>query len=328
MNINKNDEKITTIIIPYRNRKKHLDYFIKKSVPLLKKYIPNLNILIIEQENGKPFNRGYLLNIGVNESDKNCKYIFTHDIDINPYKKFILDLYCKELKKNDILGIFTSCSSLGGICKYNKSDFIDINGYSNKFWGWGAEDRDIYNRSIFYKKNVIFKYNSKKTNTKILKKIFLRFDDIIDRKPILHREKGIFINNFSKLSRKKQQEYILSSGMNNLNYNIIDVKNIENNVKIIKVKLNDSVVKHITNIKIKNIKIRQIQMRIKMQKIKQLRRFKLRHQRKKNIQIRQMRRRQMRRRQMRRRQMRRRQMRRRQMLRRKNKNKNRNKNRK
>ena len=51
------------ILIPYRNRKKHLEYFLKSSAPLLKKYT-RFKILIIQQTPGKLFNNGKLLNVG------------------------------------------------------------------------------------------------------------------------------------------------------------------------------------------------------------------------------------------------------------------------
>ncbi len=55
----------TVIIIPYRAREKHLEYFIENTVPLLQKHIPNSKVVIIEQDwNNKLFNRGCLLNIG------------------------------------------------------------------------------------------------------------------------------------------------------------------------------------------------------------------------------------------------------------------------
>ncbi len=34
----------------------------------------------------------------------------------------------------------------GGIQAFTKQDYIATNGYSNKFYGWGAEDDDLYRR--------------------------------------------------------------------------------------------------------------------------------------------------------------------------------------
>ncbi len=41
------------ILIPYRKRETHLKYFIENTVPLLKKHLENLKIVIIEQLNDK-----------------------------------------------------------------------------------------------------------------------------------------------------------------------------------------------------------------------------------------------------------------------------------
>lgn len=39
----------------------------------------------------------------------------------------------------------------GGVGAFSKEQFEKINGYSNKFWGWGGEDDDAYNRcSTFF----------------------------------------------------------------------------------------------------------------------------------------------------------------------------------
>ena len=32
------------IVIPYRNRKTHLDYFIKNTVPLIQEFLPNTRV--------------------------------------------------------------------------------------------------------------------------------------------------------------------------------------------------------------------------------------------------------------------------------------------
>ena len=37
------------IAIPFRNRDRHLDYFIKNTVPLIEKYLPNTKVVVIEQ---------------------------------------------------------------------------------------------------------------------------------------------------------------------------------------------------------------------------------------------------------------------------------------
>lgn len=72
------------IIIPYRNREKHLNYFLLNSAPLLKKNIDNLQIIIVEQNEGKLFNRGMLLNIGYHYFNDPSIFYITQDIDINP----------------------------------------------------------------------------------------------------------------------------------------------------------------------------------------------------------------------------------------------------
>jgi len=55
------------IIIPYRNRKEHLDLFITNVIPLFETYLKPFKLVVVEQEDGKLFNRGMLLNIGFNE---------------------------------------------------------------------------------------------------------------------------------------------------------------------------------------------------------------------------------------------------------------------
>ena len=37
----------------------------------------------------------------------------------------------------------------GGVEMFSKDDFVLVNGFSNSFWGWGAEDDNLYKRYPF-----------------------------------------------------------------------------------------------------------------------------------------------------------------------------------
>ena len=214
-------ESSTTIIIPYRPndiRKSQLDYFINNSVPLLIKYIPNCKILIVEQDfTHELFNRGLLINIGVKESD--TKYIITHDIDINPLDKTIIKYYTNEINSNTIEGIYTYIDSLGGIIKCHKSTFLKINGFPNEIWGWGAEDIHLQKRAENINLNIIKHFN----NSQKLNNYFNIFNNSNDR---------------NKSNHKKNLKQQFNCGINNnLEYTILHTQNINEHIKIIKVKI-------------------------------------------------------------------------------------------
>jgi len=130
-----------TIIVPYRdqpqqNRAKQLDKFIQHFEKL--KY----PVLIIEQVEGKKFNRGKLLNVAASIVDTD--YFILHDVDLLP-KRNILPFYEVMPEYPIHLGKawkdkYDSESFLGGVVSISKKDFISINGFPNNFWGWGGED--------------------------------------------------------------------------------------------------------------------------------------------------------------------------------------------
>jgi len=224
------------IIIPYRNRKEHLELFIKDVIPLFEKYLKPFKVVIIEQEVGKLFNRGMLLNIGFNEYKDKSKYFFTHDVDIYPNEKCIKEIYTKE-EYNNIVGIYTSdCNTLGGIIKFTTNNFEKLNGFPNNFWGWGVEDKALQNRVEYMKIQV---------NKTILKNDKNRFDyftiknDVDDRlMDTLFNDKTHFeYNIFNTLIDSIKINYIMNSGLNNLTYKIISRETINENIEIIKVSI-------------------------------------------------------------------------------------------
>ena len=128
------------IIVPYRNRSEHLKLFLKHiHLYLVNQNSINYQLLIIEQNDNLPFNRGNLLNIGFEEALKinpklNC-FIF-HDVDILPLN--LQQLYicsdlprhlCSYLDKFRFVLIYPNL--FGGVLSIKPRHFIEVNGYSN-----------------------------------------------------------------------------------------------------------------------------------------------------------------------------------------------------
>ena len=224
------------ILVPYRNRKDHLDYFLNNTIPFIEALMPKTKVVIIEQCEGKLFNRGKVLNVGFKEYLHNTKYFLTHDIDINPSKICIEKYYNQDVEENHVMGIYTSQSNtLGGIIKINGQCIEKINGFPNDFWGWGIEDKALQNRSEFYN----IKKSTNLTNKEKHPEFFKIFNDINDRKKSIdhqfHHYHEYFF--FSKKSDDEKEKYIMSSGLNNLEYKIIERKELHKMVELIKVEI-------------------------------------------------------------------------------------------
>jgi len=218
------------ILIPYRNREKHLLYFLQNTYPLIQKNIPNSKIVIIEQEEGKKFNKGQLLNIGFKEYINNTKYFITHDVDIHP-KKEIINEYNK---KNDIYVIFSAHKEcLGGISKFSNNTIKSINGFPNNIYGWGIEDRALFYRS--YIKKIPVKFSNLCRNNFL----FLHHPTNVitytdEKKKISEIWRKQHINS---LNNDEKQHLINFSGINNIEYTIIHKKNILDDIELLKVSI-------------------------------------------------------------------------------------------
>lgn len=128
------------IIIPYRNRAAQLEI-------LQSLYTQNddLKVLVIEQVNSLPFNKGALINIGLKmikelffNSWKDISLVL-HDVDYYPshVKSNIKDAYTTT--RGVVKHIYGFKHSLGGIVVINAYDLNEINGMAN-LWGWCNED--------------------------------------------------------------------------------------------------------------------------------------------------------------------------------------------
>jgi hypothetical protein len=219
------------IAIPYRKREKHLEHYIKHTVPLIQKFLPNTRVVVIEQNEGKLFNRGKILNVAFKEYENKTKYFLTNDVDLNPTQKCLEEYYKKEVDDNHVLGIYTSqCDTLGGIIKIKDNIIQKINGFPNDIWGWGIEDTALQNRSEYFNIKKITNLTNKKEHPSYL----LRFDDVKDRVTKNHsKNRQIHKIGFKKLNKQDKLKKIMSSGLNNIEYTILERKMIHEIVELI-----------------------------------------------------------------------------------------------
>jgi hypothetical protein len=134
------------IVVPYKDREEHLTIF-KQSI---KEYLNKTNItfelIIVEQYDDKPFNRGKLLNIGFLEAEKlGCSYVVFHDVDILPIKA---DYSFSDIPIHLATDNIPFESYFGGVTIFPLKDFIEANGFPNEYWGWGFEDDELLRRTI------------------------------------------------------------------------------------------------------------------------------------------------------------------------------------
>ncbi|XP_028409000.1 beta-1,4-galactosyltransferase 1-like isoform X2 [Dendronephthya gigantea] len=141
------------IIIPYRNRYQQLKIFLRHLHPILKRQLLDYRIIVVEQNGDTPFNRAMLFNIGYKEAlklhDFQC-FVF-HDVDLIPEDD--RNSYgCPSRPRHLSVAVDTLhyrlpyATIFGGVSSLTKEQFEKINGFSNKFWGWGGEDDDLYKR--------------------------------------------------------------------------------------------------------------------------------------------------------------------------------------
>ncbi|XP_065369980.1 beta-1,4-N-acetylgalactosaminyltransferase bre-4 [Calliphora vicina] len=141
------------IVVPFRDRYAHLSIFLRNIHPFLMQQHIAYRIFIVEQTNGKPFNRAALMNIGFLEAMKLYKwdcFIF-HDVDLLPLDN--RNLYnCPRQPRHMSVAIDKFNYKLpyrtifGGVSAMTREHFLTVNGFSNSYFGWGGEDDDMSNR--------------------------------------------------------------------------------------------------------------------------------------------------------------------------------------
>jgi len=135
------------IVAPYRDRPIQLVDFLNS----VQNYIKGIEyeLIVVEQGDSKDFNRGKLLNIGFLKAEElGCDYVIFHDIDMIPidvdysYSGTPLQI-ATDFKLPEGIKRTTLDEYFGGVTLFPVHLFRQINGYSNKYYGWGFEDDDL-----------------------------------------------------------------------------------------------------------------------------------------------------------------------------------------
>lgn len=127
--------------------------------------------VVIEQTQGGVFNKGLLFNAGYdtikNDNDNTVDYLVLHDVDqipIHPkntyhFKDIPTKLIHETTRKTSHNGTdqvrHLSTLNVGGAFQISTQNYVSVNGYSNRFGGWGLEDDNMAYRV----KTILGNYN-------------------------------------------------------------------------------------------------------------------------------------------------------------------------
>lgn len=202
------DSNSICYLIPHRNRLDNLIVTIDKIFEYNKKNNINADIWITELNKFGNWNKGVTINCGFKILENFYDYFIFNDADTFLNYDYKLTLP----KDNEINHLFGYNYCLGGIFICKANTFRKINGFSNNFFNWGREDRDIEDRA---------KLNDIKINRDFLVNL-LSSDKITQLK---------HSNDFNYWNNKNQDNYSKSRSLYYLNQIEHFFKNYDNGLK-------------------------------------------------------------------------------------------------
>lgn len=196
-----------SVVVPYRDRADHLERF----VPAIIGAIPGVELLIVEQGNDKPFNRGALCNVGFIFSSHS--HIIFHDVDMIPED-------VDYSPQNGATHLATAASQFeynmpylnyfGGVTMFDRNSFEACNGFPANYYGWGLEDDALLDRAQV-------------ANVDVNRRMGQRFESLPHERP--HGEKPPKENidiHFKHLGSKLA---LMTSGLLTMSYSLQSVTN-------------------------------------------------------------------------------------------------------
>ena len=245
------------MVIPYRNMPQCKDIFLQYLHN--SKNAENIKVTIIEQfADDKKFNLGKLQNVGfdiISHELRHDDWIYLHHpIDIFPCNDMERYLHWAQIMRKDpkITVGFGEPTADNSFVSYYKSILFSpqtykaINGYSNRYWGWGREDDDVALRTqsqqLGYFKEWANFYWWDENDTQIRDHSTKNLSS-----PEFSRTKQMWNENNPDPSLTillniiqnggYTSKMLLADGLSTLTYEILEAKQIQKNVRQITVKI-------------------------------------------------------------------------------------------
>ncbi|CAH8519930.1 unnamed protein product [Schistosoma turkestanicum] len=158
---NNNTEKYNqtgvAIVIAFRDRWIQLTSVLSTLIPMLRRQRLCYRIFVIEEAGNGLFNRGMIFNVGFMEAMQRFHFdcVVFHDADLAPINDLNPYGCDKQTFKQPVhLGVGLDIRNfrlnypklIGGVLKMSNKHFVQVNGHSNLYWGWGQEDDDLERR--------------------------------------------------------------------------------------------------------------------------------------------------------------------------------------
>ncbi|XP_064489189.1 beta-1,4-N-acetylgalactosaminyltransferase bre-4-like isoform X2 [Ornithodoros turicata] len=147
------EKSFPDVFVGGRDREAHLRAFIYHMHHMLRRQQLQYQIFVVEQAGKDLFNRGKLFNVGylVASGLHGFECFIFHDVDMIPVNDH--NLYtCSDHPRHLTVSVDAFHNRLpyqdffGGACAMTKDHVKMVNGFSNKYWGWGGEDDDMFYR--------------------------------------------------------------------------------------------------------------------------------------------------------------------------------------
>lgn len=144
------DQHRLAIVVPFRERTNELLRLVPHLHQFLRRQAICHRFYIINQVDKYRFNRGMLINIGFLFASNESTYMAMHDVDLLPINDQLSYQFPSNgpfhLSAPNLHPKYHYEKYVGGILLIQNRHFVQVNGFSTRYWGWGLEDDEFYTR--------------------------------------------------------------------------------------------------------------------------------------------------------------------------------------